>query len=598
MPCRRRCRARFVAAGLVACAAGFAARAGDAPDGDPSIEEMLLAVGVEPPDGQPARPTGAPPPAPAGTDALEAALAELDALVAKGDLAGAKAMALEASRDPRLAASKAVLTAAADLAESLLERVSVMRRRMEAQVGSEVRVRTASGQRKGELAEVSEAGLTLLVKAIINREVKGVTRVSVAWADLTPREQDRLADGWEADDVALAALAFARGDGKAGEDALAAAGNHPLAPHYRARVERKRAAAADRAAEAAWEAIERKARPPLAAKPAGVLLEEIAEFEKAHGATRFAASARERIEAVKSAARGTLGPAAGLVAHWRFDEGRGQVARDSAGANHATMTGAAWVRGRSGPALGFDGVDDFVELPAAATCGLRTFTFSFWVSTSEARAHATYWHRPCLLGQATQGAPSGDLGVNSSAGLVGFWHGLGPSDRQYLSRHTRIGDGAWHHVALAAEASAVRLYVDARHEAFLPTTGMPLNKTPFRVGMEGGTRAAIRRAASSTTSASTPAPSLQSRSAPSRGSTRPQESPTFGRTCPSSSASRRPGRGPFDCSSTRAPAASRASTSSRSTVPTASGTSRSPRAAPSPRRHPASRATTTTRPRT
>ena len=56
---------------------------------------------------------------------------------------------------------------------------------------------------------------------------------------------------------------------------------------------------------------------------------------------------------------------AGLVGHWKFDEGSGPTANDSAGANIGTLVGGpTWTAGKVGSgALQFDGVDDEVDIP-------------------------------------------------------------------------------------------------------------------------------------------------------------------------------------------------------------------------------------------
>jgi len=47
--------------------------------------------------------------------------------------------------------------------------------------------------------------------------------------------------------------------------------------------------------------------------------------------------------------------------------------------NHATINGASWKEGRSGWALDFDGVDDYVEVPADPSLNIREFlTYGFW----------------------------------------------------------------------------------------------------------------------------------------------------------------------------------------------------------------------------
>jgi hypothetical protein len=52
----------------------------------------------------------------------------------------------------------------------------------------------------------------------------------------------------------------------------------------------------------------------------------------------------------------------GLVAHWKFDDGKGTVARDAVSGHDATVKGAVWVKGIRGNALRFDGQDDLVEI--------------------------------------------------------------------------------------------------------------------------------------------------------------------------------------------------------------------------------------------
>jgi len=64
------------------------------------------------------------------------------------------------------------------------------------------------------------------------------------------------------------------------------------------------------------------------------------------------------------------GPVDGLVGHWKFNEGSGSTAYDSAGANNASINGAQWVMGQIGGALGFDGTDDYVKLSSK---GIKKF---------------------------------------------------------------------------------------------------------------------------------------------------------------------------------------------------------------------------------
>jgi len=71
------------------------------------------------------------------------------------------------------------------------------------------------------------------------------------------------------------------------------------------------------------------------------------------------------------------------IAHWKFDEGKGNIAYDSSGnGNNGTIYGAQWVQGKFGSALSFDGVDDYVQTPIFTPSGvLNSFplTVSAWI---------------------------------------------------------------------------------------------------------------------------------------------------------------------------------------------------------------------------
>jgi hypothetical protein len=71
-----------------------------------------------------------------------------------------------------------------------------------------------------------------------------------------------------------------------------------------------------------------------------------------------------------------------MVAYWKFDEGRGTTASDSAGRNNGTVHGAEWTSGKFNNALSFDGVDDYVEVPDDSSLRFMqssSFTVSAWV---------------------------------------------------------------------------------------------------------------------------------------------------------------------------------------------------------------------------
>lgn len=65
---------------------------------------------------------------------------------------------------------------------------------------------------------------------------------------------------------------------------------------------------------------------------------------------------------------------------WHFDEGEGDIAYDSSGwANHGSVSGAGWTTGKENNALNFDGIDDYVSVPASSNLNPSSFTYQFWL---------------------------------------------------------------------------------------------------------------------------------------------------------------------------------------------------------------------------
>jgi len=75
---------------------------------------------------------------------------------------------------------------------------------------------------------------------------------------------------------------------------------------------------------------------------------------------------------------------AGLIGHWKLDDGSGTTAKDSSSKNNnGRFVGAPkWVDGKLGKALDFDGVDDYVEVPhnAALIPTTGKATVSVWIN--------------------------------------------------------------------------------------------------------------------------------------------------------------------------------------------------------------------------
>ena len=156
-------------------------------------------------------------------------------------------------------------------------------------------------------------------------------------------------------------------------------------------------------------------------------------------------------------------PGKGLVLHYPFDKD----ASDASGnGHHGNVRGATPVaEGKIGGALAFDGTDDCVAVPAAATQGLLRFTVALWVRTDQAAAvpRPQFWQNPTLIGCATGGLGSRDLSLMLENGRAAYFHGLRGAevDMSWFSA-VALNDKHWHHLAWVNDGPRVRLFVDGR----------------------------------------------------------------------------------------------------------------------------------------
>lgn len=231
---------------------------------------------------------------------LDAEFDAFDRLLDGRDYAAARERTLRAAAGPALAEAAGLLEAAAHLAGVLEQRTIAIRRSMEATKGAKVTLRTKAGLRKGTVESVTDAGVGLVAKIIINRQTRGVKRFTVAWADLAPEEDERLARDWQPDGaagaLARAALAISAGRTEAAERELEAAVGHPLVERYHRKVEAVGLARAENDAGAAWAMIERlSTRKGLSAEQARALTDLVAAFKEHHGVTDLGKSRRKAL---------------------------------------------------------------------------------------------------------------------------------------------------------------------------------------------------------------------------------------------------------------------------------------------------------------
>ena len=151
----------------------------------------------------------------------------------------------------------------------------------------------------------------------------------------------------------------------------------------------------------------------------------------------------------------------GLVGYWSFDEGTSTIATDFSGTgNHATTTnGPAWVNGKRGKALLFDGSNTYVSAPSSASLHpTSAVTVSAWV-------RANTWANDRRI-VATGDTVTGYELLSNGRSLLSW----------YVENVTEIdgplpSTGEWHHIVGSYTGSTNTLYIDGVVAAFEGASG-------------------------------------------------------------------------------------------------------------------------------
>ena len=165
--------------------------------------------------------------------------------------------------------------------------------------------------------------------------------------------------------------------------------------------------------------------------------------------------------------RDVAGASGRPLASWPLDEGAGQVATDASGNGHTGTLGLgpladqndpAWVPGRAGTALRFDGTrDERVTIAQPSSLTPERLTVAAWVR----RLGDPGTYRYVLSYGATTCA-RGSYGLYSGAGGgIAFY--VSSTDGYVTSpaaEPSRVWDGAWHQAAGTFDGAVVRLYLD------------------------------------------------------------------------------------------------------------------------------------------
>ncbi|MBW6537514.1 MAG: DUF11 domain-containing protein [Mariniphaga sp.] len=179
----------------------------------------------------------------------------------------------------------------------------------------------------------------------------------------------------------------------------------------------------------------------------------------------------------------------GLVAEWHFDEGFGNVLKDSSGnGNDGTIYGATWVEGKYGQALSFDGVNDYVEVPDSPELsgGGKSLTVEAWVKPESVSQHT-------VIGKYRD-ISSKDWGINILRNKLHFQYEFKGNNYDSFYGNSILNTNVWYHVAFVYSYTdkTTILYLNGMNDGMrtLPTD-LPDTDTPVQIGRIGGSYGSI-----------------------------------------------------------------------------------------------------------
>ncbi|OQB02700.1 MAG: hypothetical protein BWY21_02222 [Parcubacteria group bacterium ADurb.Bin216] len=155
----------------------------------------------------------------------------------------------------------------------------------------------------------------------------------------------------------------------------------------------------------------------------------------------------------------------GLVSHWKFDEGTGTTAYDSAGTNHGTLTnGPTWKTSSdciSGGCLQFDGSNDYVNTGNfSSVFGINDITWSLWVKPLRNATNTTHTYDfDTIIGKHASGY-SGDLTIGYIQNNILRVYYETPSGSGNVDSSTPLPINQWTHVVVTTNSSGIKLYIN------------------------------------------------------------------------------------------------------------------------------------------
>ena len=170
----------------------------------------------------------------------------------------------------------------------------------------------------------------------------------------------------------------------------------------------------------------------------------------------------------------------GLVAEWRFDEGSGNVVKDSSGnGNDGVIHGATWTVGKVGSALRFDGKDDYVEVADDSSLDITdAITIEAWVKPYQLDGYDNI---------VTKDLANDDRNYHFTTGGDELWF-VFTGGSTHATTSANLAVDTWYHVVLTFSDTnnLIKIYVDGIPKTLntggTETATASTNTAPLQIG--------------------------------------------------------------------------------------------------------------------
>jgi len=174
-----------------------------------------------------------------------------------------------------------------------------------------------------------------------------------------------------------------------------------------------------------------------------------------------------------------------LVGYWSFEEGSGDITNDQSGNGNTgyLRNGPAWVSGKFGMALEFDGIDDYVEIYDAASLDItgEGITFMAWVYSPG------FLYAGWVVGKGED--PHDDLvwGIHPlTDGRVRYWIKSDGTRLEQTPATPYLQTDIWQHIAVTYDGSQMKFYHNGVVKDSVEKTGiLDINDDPVFIGLDG-----------------------------------------------------------------------------------------------------------------